>query len=70
MTKRPKKNELITLSQAAEIYGFSAHYLQKLLKRDRLKGKKLGMQWFTTPANVEAYIKSRNVRGVYRKDIK
>ena len=70
MAKKPKRDELITLSQAAELYGFTTNYLQKLLKRERLKGKKLGMQWFTTPANVEAFIKSREVRGVYREDIK
>jgi len=70
MPKKPKKDELITLSQASELYGFSSHYLQKLLKRGRLKGKKMGMQWFTTPQDMETYIKSRVVRGVYRDDIK
>jgi hypothetical protein len=30
----------------------------------------MGMQWFTTPEDVEVYIKSRLVRGVYKKDIK
>jgi len=70
LPKKPKKDELITFKQAAEIYGFTADYFHKLHKRGRLKAKRLGMQWFTTPADVEAFIKSRVVRGVYRKDIK
>jgi len=68
--KKPKSDELITLAQAEELYGFSAGYLQKLAKRGRLKAKKLGLQWLTTPESVEEYIKSRLVRGVYRKDLK
>ena len=70
MAKKPKKDDLITISQAAELYGFTISYLQKLLQRQRLKGRKMGLQWFTTPADVETFIKSRTVRGVYRKDIK
>ncbi len=69
MSKKPKKDELISLSEAAEIYGFTADYFQKLAKRERLKARKIGKQWVTTPADVEAFIKSRVVRGVYRDDI-
>jgi excisionase family DNA binding protein len=68
--KKPKSDQLITLAQAAEIYGLGANYLQRLAKRGRLKATKLGAQWVTTPEDVEVYIKSRLVRGVYRKDIK
>jgi len=70
LPKKLRKDELITLSQAQELYGLSSNYLQKLLKRGRMKGRKMGMQWFTTPQDVETYIKSRVVRGVYRDDIK
>ncbi|HLQ27390.1 MAG TPA: helix-turn-helix domain-containing protein [Acidiferrobacterales bacterium] len=68
--KKPKSDQLITLAQAEEIYGLGANYLQKMAKRGRLKATKMGMQWFTTPEDVEIYIKSRMVVGVYRKDIK
>ena len=30
----------------------------------------MGVQWFTTPADVEEFIESREPVGVYRKDIK
>ena len=70
MAKKPKPDELITFSQAAVLYGFTADYFQKLARRKRLKAKKLGVQWVTTPADVEAFIESREPVGVYRRDIK
>ena len=69
MPNKPKKDELITLSQAAEISGFSVGYLRILAERGRLKAKKIGVQWFTTPGDINIFIKSREKRGVYRDDI-
>ena len=66
LAKKPKKDELITFSQAVELYGFTVDYFQKLARRKRNKAKKIGVQWFTTPADVEAFIKSRKVCGAYR----
>jgi len=68
--KKPKADELITMAQAAEIYGFSVKYLQNLAARGRLECKKLGYFWVTTPKAMEEFIKSRVVRGVYKKEIK
>ena len=68
--KKPKPDEMITLKQAVELYGFKLNYLQGLALRGRLVCKKFGNQWVTTPADMEIFIKSRVVRGVYRKDIK
>jgi hypothetical protein len=68
--KKPKADELITLAQAAEIYGFSVKYLGNLAPRGRLECKKLGYFWVTTPKAMEEFIKSRRVRGVYKKEIK
>ena len=70
MPKKLKKDEMITFPQAAELYGFSTSYLRDLAIGGRLKAKKFGVQWVTTPADMEAYIESRKVRGVYKKDIK
>ena len=63
------KNSLISLADAAEIYGFSADYLRQLIHRKRLKAQKLGGVWLTTRADVEEYIAGRQKRGVYRDDI-
>jgi hypothetical protein len=70
LVKKPKKDELITFQRASVLYGFTADYFQKLARRRRLKAKKIGVQWFTTPADVEEFIGSREPIGVYRKDIK
>ena len=63
------KERLISLPDAAKIYGFHPRYLAELVRKGRLHAKKLGGVWITTPANVEEYIRSRKRRGVYRDDI-
>ena len=68
-TNEDDKNRLISLADAASIYGFSPDYLRNLVRRKRLKAQKIGGVWLTTRANVEEYIKSRQKRGTYRDDI-
>ena len=63
------KSRLISLTEAAELYGFSPKYLGNLAKKGRLEAQKIGNSWVTTPENVEAYIRSRQKRGVFRDDI-
>jgi hypothetical protein len=63
------KTRLISLPEAAELYGFSAGYLTNLARRGRLKARKVGGTWVTTPSEVEDYIRSRQERGAYRNDI-
>ena len=64
------KTRLISLPEAAELYGFSSDYLRNLAQKGRLKAQKVADRWITTPQNVEDYITSRKLRGVYRDDIK
>ncbi|MFQ5872777.1 MAG: helix-turn-helix domain-containing protein [Dehalococcoidia bacterium] len=63
------KHELISLAEAAERYGYNRDYLSEIAPRGRLKAHKIGNMWVTTPADVEAYIASRQRRGAYRDDI-
>jgi excisionase family DNA binding protein len=63
------KTRLISLSEAAELYGFSQDYLGELARRGRLKAQKVGKFWVTTPQDVENFIRSRKNRGVFRDDI-
>jgi excisionase family DNA binding protein len=63
------KTRLISLAEAAEMYGFSHAYLRRLAEKKRLKAFKIGRNWVTTPADVEEYIRSREKRGSYRSDI-
>jgi len=70
LPKKPKKDELISLSQAAELYDLSTSYLRELAIRGRLQAKKYGSQWLTTLGDIESYIKSRKVTGLYKKTLK
>ncbi len=63
------KQRLISLAEAAEIYGFNRHYLNNLVRRGRLNAQKVGNTYVTTPADMEEYIQSRQKKGVYRDDI-
>ena len=63
------KTRLISLPEAAELYGFNRVYLNELARKGRLKAQKIGGVWLTTPQDLEIYIASRQKRGVYRGDI-
>ena len=69
MNDTDDKTRLISLAEAAELYGFSRVYLSELAKKGRLEAQKIGNSWVTTPKAVENYIASRQKRGVYRDDI-
>jgi hypothetical protein len=43
------KTRLISLPEAAELYGFNAVYLRNLARKRRLKAEKVGNTWITTP---------------------
>ena len=68
-TGQTDKQTLISLTQAAETYGFSQAYLANLARNGRLRARKLGSIWVTTPADVETYIRSRKKVGLYRDDV-
>jgi hypothetical protein len=63
------KNRLISLPEAAELYGFNAKYMAQLAQKGRLKAQKIGGIWLTTPSEIENYILSRRKTGAYRNDI-
>ena len=69
MTDTNDKTRLISLAEAADMYGFNHAYLAELARKGRLKAQKMSKFWVTTPLNVEDYIQSRRKMGVYRADI-
>jgi predicted transcriptional regulator of viral defense system len=69
MNNNAENHRLISLNEAAELYGFNANYLRNLILRGRLKGQKFGHIWSTTPADIEEYIRSRQEKGAFREDI-
>ena len=70
MPEPDDKTQLISLADAAAMYGLNADYLRTLAQKGRLKAQKLGNIWVTTPSHVEDYIRSRQKRGAYRNDLK
>lgn len=65
-----KKDDLLTLAQAAEAYGFSGDYLRRLAEKGRLRARKLGRNWLTTADDMESFIESREPRGLYKKHVR
>ena len=62
-------DELIPLDETARRYGLSANTLRLLAGRGRLKARKMGRDWVTTPRDIEAYLNSRAKTGRYRSDL-
>lgn len=70
LTPSEDKERLISLPEAAEIYGFHPEYLGNLARKGRLRAQKVGGRWITTPKWVEEFIRSRQQKGAFRDDIK
>lgn len=68
-TQTSGKDRLISLADASALYGFRQAYLATLARKGRLHAQKLGSIWVTTPADMEAFISSRQKVGAYREDI-
>jgi excisionase family DNA binding protein len=53
---QPDLGELITLSEAAELSGFTTRHLRYLAVNGEIWAKKLGRNWFTTAQAVKEYL--------------
>lgn len=62
-------DRLISLPEAAQMYGFNPRFLGELARKGRLKAQKIGHRWVTTPEDMEEYIRSRKRTGLFRGDI-
>ncbi len=58
---QPKLDELISLSEAADLCGLSISHLRLLVNKREIWGKKLGRNWFTTEQAVNDYL-SRGIK--------
>jgi excisionase family DNA binding protein len=68
--KKPANDDLVTLAQAADLYGYSGDYLRRLAEKGRLGARKIGHHWLTTAGDVESFLSTREKRGVYKKRVK
>ena len=55
-SNQPNLNELISLSKAAELSGFTTRHLRLLATSGEIWAKKLGRNWFTTTQAVQEYL--------------
>ena len=53
---QPNLDELISLSEAAELSGFTTRHLRLLATNGEIWAKKLGRNWFTTAQAVQEYL--------------
>jgi hypothetical protein len=53
---------LISLREAAALSGLSHSHLQLLARKGRLKARRLGTDWFTTPEAVAEYLNDAEKR--------
>ena len=47
--------ELYTVPELAELLDFQATTIRKMLRKDIIKGKKLGKKWFITDKAIQNY---------------
>ena len=55
---QPALDDLISLSEAAEISGLSHSHLRLLVRRGDIWGKRMGRDWFTSEKAVKEYLSS------------
>lgn len=60
---QPRLDELISLSEAAELSGFTTRHLRYLAEGGGLWARKLGRNWFTTAQAVKDYLASERRPG-------
>ncbi|MCI0558953.1 MAG: helix-turn-helix domain-containing protein [Nitrososphaera sp.] len=53
---QPRLDEVIPLSEAAELSGLSPNHLRLLVSRGEIWGKKIGRNWVTTAKAVREYV--------------
>ena len=57
----------ISLRQAEKRFKFSHIYLRNLIRRGRLRGNKIGRDWFTKERWVRNYLSSRSLKNIPKK---
>ena len=58
----PNLNKIISLNQASKISGYHQDYLSSLLRKNEIKGTKMGNNWFTTEEEIRNYIFKQKIR--------
>jgi hypothetical protein len=54
--------KIISLRQASKISGYHQDYLSSLIRKNEIKGTKMGNNWFTTEEEIQNYIFKQQIR--------
>lgn len=54
--------KVISLHEASSISGYHQDYLSALIRKNEIKGQKMGGNWFTTEEEVKNYIFKQKIR--------
>ena len=54
--------KVISLHQASQISGYHQDYLSSLIRKNEIRGEKMGGNWFTTEEEIENYIFKQKIR--------
>ena len=54
--------KVIPLSEASKISGYHSDYLSALIRKQEMKGEKIGGAWFTTEEEVKNYIFKQKIQ--------
>ena len=49
-------SELISVTEAAHISGFTVAYIRRLIRQGKIEGVKIGRNWLTTRATIQEYL--------------
>ena len=55
-SEKPSLDDLITLSEAAELCGYTVRHVRHLAVTGEIWAKKLGRNWFTTARAIQNYL--------------
>jgi len=58
-----QNTNFISLAEAAKLTNYSQDYISLLCRRGKMKGEKLGRNWFTTKEWIDNYINKTNGSG-------
>ena len=62
-----KKQNFITLAEAAESFPYSQEYLSLLARRGKLFSKKIGRNWYTTREAIQNYLAKQGLTVIIPK---
>ena len=66
----PNLKKIISLNQASKISGYHQDYLSSLIRKNELKGEKIGNSWFTTEEEIRKYLAEKEKSSIIKKILK